>query len=860
MFERKQKRFSPGLILMLGLAAVTLIFLLNRGEISRRGEHKTNAPALPKDRLPADWFFTMREFPDFTTDLATYDYAMQLASAAAEQRGNFPGFSAPWVTQGPGNIGARVNTIAVHPTNSNIIYIGYSTGGVWKTVNGGQTWLPIFDGQNYMSIGDITLDPSNPNTVYVGTGDLNISGYPFIGDGLWKSTNGGQTWSHLGLTETRVISKVIVHPSDPNTIYVGAMGQPFARDGNRGLFRTKNGGQTWEKVLFVNEQSGVIDMEIDPSSPNILYACVWNRIRNNQESIVSGPDARIWKSYDGGSTWGMLTGGLPQEDYSRCGIALDKLNPQHLSAVYVNTRLQFDAIYETFDSGGTWTKSESSGLDSNLMSNFGWYFGKVFINPFNSNDQWVLGVNGWNTTDGGQSWVEKIGWSTETHVDMHDFAFINASTMLVATDGGLYKTTNSGISWNKLENIPTTQLYRTAYNPHNPDAYYGGAQDNGTLSGNAAGMNQWERLFGGDGFQAAFHPTNPDLFYFEWQNGGIVDGLSSDPATIGIDGNDRRHWDMQYFISPNDAEIMYTGTYRVYLGEGHPPTWSTASDDLTDGVIFGDRFHTISTLSESVVEQSLLYVGTTDGNVWTGNAFTQQWTNITTGLPDRYVSSVKPSPTVPNRVYVTHTGYKDGNQSPMVHRSDNRGSTWTPISGDLPPFAVNDLLVLPGQADSVLFIGTDAGVYGTRNGGQSWARLGVGLPFTPVYDLEFNLEKKELVAASFGRSVLSFPLDSLRLGLDVSTFDPQTANASMTAHPSLFATELNVQLDRIKQSAVTEILVFSMAGQLMHSERVERRGQYQSAISTSHWPNGAYIVTVHTDGKIWSRQKVMKMD
>jgi hypothetical protein len=370
-------------------------------------------------------------------------------------------------------------------------------------------------------------------------------------------------------------------------------------------------------------------------------------------------------------------------------------------------------------------------------------------------------------------------------------------------------------------------------------------------------------VYGGDGFQAAFHPTDPNIYYFEWQNGNIVgtsDGSWPDNATLGIDDEDRRHWDMQYFISPNDPNLMFTGTYRVYQGEGHMPLWNPVSPDLTDGVIFGDRFHTISTIAESPIEADLVYVGTNDGNVWQGSPSIQVWTNITAGLPERYVSSVKPSPTFPSRVFVTHTGYKDGNVSPLIHRSDNKGQTWIPVVGDLPNFAVNDIIILPGHQDTVMFAATDVGVYGTRNGGQGWERLGTGLPFTPIYDLEFNPERKQLVAASFGRSILSFPLDSLKLGLDVSTFDPQAANQPfMRAYPSLFADACTIKLDRLKTGAPTEVLIVSMAGQIVQRQIIQNQSAKSISLDTNDWPPGVYVVSVSTGGVHWSQQKVIKM-
>jgi Uncharacterized protein related to plant photosystem II stability/assembly factor len=644
------------------------------------------------------------------------------------------------------------------------MYIGYSQGGVWKTDNGGQSWYPVFDGQGLLSIGDIEIDPQD-DIVYVGTGDPNISGYPFIGDGLWSSADGGQTWKYLGLESQRIISKMAIVPQNPKVVFVAAMGLPFERNSHRGLYKTSDGGQTWQEKLFISDQTGIIDLVVSPSNPNVVYAAAWDRIRNNRESLISGPNARIWKSTDGGDTWAMLGGGLPLDNKSRIGLAIDPSNHDHVFASYVGTDLSFFGLFETFDGGQNWQENPCEGLNFDFQSSFAWYFGKIRINPFNPSEIWLLGVQSWRSTDGGETWKLGATFQQNVHADHHDLVFPNPTTKLLATDGGLYRTTNDAVSWQKIENVPTTQFYRVAHNPHLPTMYYGGAQDNGTSRGNAGLLNLWEPVFGGDGFQAVFHPADPDIFYYEYQNGGVVGTLNGGQdyfdAVEGIPNTDRRHWDMQYFISQHDPNVMYTGTYRVFKSETHPPLWSPVSEDLTDGNIFGSRFHTISTLSESALDPTLLYVGTTDANVWRGNPDAQTWDNITGGLPDRYVSAVRASPSSPDRVFVTQTGYRDNDFAPRIHRSDDRGDTWAPINGDLPNLAVNDLVVLPGHQDSVLFVATDGGVYGTTDGGIHWERLGTGIPFVPVYSLGLNPAEYRLVAGTHARSILSFPLDSL---------------------------------------------------------------------------------------------------
>ncbi|MBK7938133.1 MAG: hypothetical protein IPJ82_14060 [Lewinellaceae bacterium] len=864
MFQRQSRQAFPArnILLFAALVIALLFFLIRSARQSdtpppqEKHPDKENATGL----RPAEWFHTIREYPDFKTDITTYTQAIAQAGNAVSQRG-IPGFAAPWTVQGPGNIGARVNTIKVNPINPNVIYIGYSQGGVWKTTDGGQNWLPIFDKQPFLAIGDIELDPQNPNIVYVGTGDANISGYPFIGDGVWKSPDGGQTWQHLGLEDQRIISKIIVHPGNANTLYAATMGLPFERNDARGLYKSTNGGLSWQQVLFVSDSTGIIDLVMAPNNPNVLYAAGWDRVRNNQESIVSGQGARIWKSVNGGQNWTMLDGGLPDFDCSRIGLAVSATDANFLLAVYVNTGLDFQAIYKTTDGGLNWTELPTAGLEPGFMGGFGWYFGKVFINPFNPEDIFVCGVTLWRSVDGGENWFQTTPdwWLYEVHADMHDLVFTDANTCYLGTDGGFYKSIDAGFTWEKAENIPTSQFYRVAYNSFTPDFYYGGMQDNGTSGGSADNINDWLRYFGGDGFTAVFHPEDENIFYFETQNGNIYgtnDGSSYEDATSGIEDNDRRHWDMQYILSRHNLETMYTGTQRVYQGFGHLPFWFPISEDLTDGNIFGERFHTISTLDESPLDPELLYVGTTDGNVWRGAPSAQTWANITAGLPDRYVSSVKASPNITNRVYVTHTGYKSNDFTPHLHRSDDQGQTWTAVSGDLPNLAINDVQVLPGHQDSILFVATDGGVYGSLNGGQHWERLGQGMPVIPVYDLEINPVQRTLIAGTFARSIMTYPLDSLQNGDDVSTYNPGGARApELVVTPNPASGHALLITQNTSAQYETEVFVADLSGRILLQEQFKGFLRREMPLDVQNFPPGVYLAFASTNGKVWGQQK-----
>ncbi len=808
---------------------------------------------------PDDYFALERAYPDKAFDIQAYARGLEEARRPLSFRNEFPGFQENWIVRGPGNIGGRANTIAVHPQNENIMYAGFARGGVWKTTDGGLNWAPVFDDQPFLAIGDIEIDPSNPEVVYVGTGDPNISSLPGIGNGLFKSEDGGLSWQHLGLEEQRIISQVRVNPQDPDIIYAAAMGLPFERNNQRGLYRSEDGGQSWEQVLFISNQAGIIDLAMHPADPNIIYASGWDRIRNNQESTITGSGAKIYKTSDGGDTWSLLQGGLPQGEMGRIGLAIAPSNPETVYALYVGTDSQIHDVFRTDDGGQAWFPivnfNSPQGLDRGLLGGFGWFFGKIRANPLNPNDLFILGVDLWRSRDGGQSWEESTPpwWQYEVHADKHDLVFTPSGSLLLATDGGLYRSVNNGLSWEDIENIPTTQFYRVAYNPHQPAFYYGGAQDNGTTGGASLDM-EWPRIYGGDGFQVAFRPDVPGVMYAETQNGNIVVSLdggdSFESATDGIDPGDRRDWDMQYIISPHNPDVLYTGTFRLYRSTaGAIPFWEPISGDLSDGLILNARYHNITTVEESPVVEGLLYAGTVDANVWRSDDAGGSWLEIKDGLPERYVTSVKASPEFADWVYVTHSGYKDNDFFPRIHRSKDRGDTWEAISGNLPGLAINDVYILPGHRDSVLFAATDGGVYGSMDSGGRWERLGLNMPYVPSYDLAWNEERNELVAGTFARSILSYPLDSLFTLPQDTTMTPApappAAGASfLKAYPSPAKDWVRLAFQNIEAGREYQIVVINQKGQVVLRRKGRQTGYVEEQLDVSGLPMGIYVVKV----------------
>ncbi len=711
---------------------------------------------LAQKSYPYDQFFLERSYPDKHFSLDAYKKALGAVqlNVLSESPNQFDG---EWTTHGPANLGARINTIAVVP-NSSTIYVGFANGGVWKSVNAGTTWQPIFDDQTVLTIGDIAIDPNDTSTIYVGTGDPNITGYPAIGNGVYKSTNGGQTWTYLGLSETATTSKIIVNPNNSNQIFVATMGLPFERNTDRGLYRTNDGGQTWQRILFLSDQSGITDLVMNPNDPSELFAVGWDRLRNNHESISYGINAKILKTNDGGQTWTLLTNGLPQGISSRTGIAICESNPNILYALYIGTDYQVAGVYKSTDGGASWVAKSIGGL-SNVLGGFGWYFGQIRVEPNNPDNVYILGTGISYSHNGGDTWGTYFG--AQGHPDKHDLIFVNGGSY-VATDGGLYHGVAGVETITRVDNIPANEVYRVSYNPFKPNEYYAGCQDNGTSRGTT--MTNWDIFYGGDGFQMLFDHTHSNVMYasaqFGWIGRSVDGGQTFSSFTAGVPSTDRKHWDTPYFLSHFHDNVVYRATHKVYRVDTITESFMAISADLTQGNIYGASFHTISTMDESHFVEGELYAGTTDAKVHR-KAANGIWTDISAGLPVRYVTSVKTSPYQSGRVFVTHSGYKDNDFIPRVHRSDDMGATWVDISSNLPDLAVNDILVIPNREDSVLVVATDGGVYATIDGGAAWKRVG-DMPFVKVMDLAYNAVNNTIIAGTFGRSVMTFPLDSLK--------------------------------------------------------------------------------------------------
>jgi photosystem II stability/assembly factor-like uncharacterized protein len=805
-----------------------------------------------KMEVPSEHMAFMRSYPDDHLDISAYN--QMLKSAELEISKGFPENSASWQLEGPTNIGGRITCLKIHPTNKSIMYAGCPGGGLFKTINSGATWFPIFDTKAFLSIACIEFDPNNPNTVFVGTGDPETPFTCFVGDGIYKSTDGGNTWNNIGLNQQGIISKILIHPTNPNILYASAMGVPMERNSNRGVYKSINGGGTWAKVLNIDNQTGVSDMMMDFVNPNIIYASSWTRIRTNRESIGASNTTRIYKTLDGGSTWRIMNNGLPNEKVSRLGMCMSYQNSSKIYVSVCDSNYEFKSMYVSNNGGNLFTELSGAQDAEGIYRNFGWYFGKIAVNPIDDDEIFIAGVEHFKSIDGGLSFqINQPPWQVyNPHADIHDIQFKSPNNYILATDGGLYETKDDGTNWEKIDDIPNTQFYKVNFNPHNNDEYLGGAQDNGTsVGGMTTGLKNWERVFGGDGFQPRIDSRFPEIRYCETQNGNIyssLDGINYMNFSSTLGANDRKNWDMPYIFGGNSEDIMFTGTDKVYRNRTNPfEAWEPISPDLTDGNIFGARFHTISTLSNSRLDTNKVYVGTSDGNVWRSLNGGTTWDSLQKTLPNRYVTAVQASPNISSNVYVTHSGYRYNEYIPHIHKSINNGSTWINISGDLPQTGINDLIVLPGD-ENVIFVATDIGVYFTINAGVKWNRLGNNMPIIVIWDLEYNHLNKKLIAGTYARGLQTIDVSNLTVN---STTENIVLNSDIIQiYPNPTIDQLKVNLD--SNYKLSSVRVLDISGKIVLVTK-------ENFISLKDLSSGVYICKVLTDKGVVAK-KFVKQD
>jgi len=723
--------------------------------------------------FPSDWFYLQRAFPG--TELLDQKYFEAVEHVKKLKLRNNRLSEQKWIQVGPSNIGGRITALDVVKSNPNIILIGAAAGGVFKSTDGGDTWQAKTDYFPSLSSGVLKIDPNNSDIVYFGSGEANISADSYPGFGILKSTDNGETWFQSGLDSVRHISKMEIHLANSNLIFVAASGGLYSKGQHRGVYRSQDGGASWERKLFLNDSTSAIDIAIDPIDTNIVYASMWERLRGPTFRKAAGVSSGIYKSTNKGETWYRLSNGLPAplNTIGRITIAVAKSNPNFIYSLYRRSTSPngdnniLEGFYRSTDKGEIWTKMTASNLSS--FASFGWYFGMMEVDPTDHNKVYLGDIDIFKTTNGGSSFTNITnsysGSFLAQHPDQHTLWIHPSNPNLIynGNDGGFFISTNQGNSWIKKFNLPITQFYASTIDHLLPFRKYGGTQDNGTLGTQSGGVDNWSEFYGGDGFHCLVDYTNSNIIYVEYQFGGL--GKSTDgginffPAVNGISTSDRFNWSTPYVMDEKNPNILFYGSNKIYQTTDGAQNWTAISGDLTRGR--NGRLGTISSISSAALTDGrrVLYVGTDDAKVWVSTNTGLNWIDITGTLPMRYVTRIEADKNFPSTAYVTLSGYNLDELGSHIFRTSDYGNSWVNISSNLPNVPVNDI-VIDYNHDSVLYTGCDVGVFYSTNLGGSWNILGKELPNSPVFDLSYHQPTKKLIAATHGRSMFEFDLTS----------------------------------------------------------------------------------------------------
>jgi photosystem II stability/assembly factor-like uncharacterized protein len=687
---------------------------------------------------------------------------------------------------GPAFVAGRIADIAVHPHDENVWYVAVASGGVWKTRNAGITWEPIFDDQKSYSTGAITVDPSNPATVWVGTGE-NVGGRHIgFGDGVYRSTDSGKNWKNMGLPESEHISKIIVHPDDSDVVWVASQGPLWSKGGQRGIYKTTDGGENWTRTLGDDEWTGATDLLMDPRDPDVMYAATWQRHRTVAAYLGGGPGSGIHRSRDGGETWEKLTTGLPTSNLGKIGLAI---SPQQPDVVYATITLDRTkgGVFRSADQGSSWTKM-SDAVPGGTGPH---YYQELYASPHAFDRLYLMAVRVLVSDDGGKNFREMQ--EERKHSDNHALIFRedDPDYLLIGTDAGLYESFDLAENWRFIDNMPITQYYKVAVDDREPFYHiFGGTQDNGSHGGpsrtdSEAGIRNgdWYKTLFADGHQSATEPGNPDIIYAETQQGGLhrVDLKTGEPVLVQPQAregepHERFNWDAPIVVSPHDPARIYFASYRVWRSDNRGDDWTPISGDLTrneerlalpimGGVQSWDNpwdvramsnYNTVTSLSESPVQEGLIYAGTDDGILQVTEDGGDNWRKIMVGsmpgVPERaFINDVKADLHDAGTVYLSLDNHKEGDYKPYLLKSTDRGRSWTNLAGNLQDRTLVWRLVQDHEDPELLFIGTENGIYTSLDGGGEWEKL-AGTPTIPFRDLAIQKRENDLVGASFGRS------------------------------------------------------------------------------------------------------------
>ncbi|MFY9233943.1 MAG: FlgD immunoglobulin-like domain containing protein [Fimbriimonadaceae bacterium] len=697
---------------------------------------------------------------------------------------------------GPAVTGGRIVDIEVHPSDPYTIYAASASGGLWKSTNNAITWKPIFDNQKTISIGDVAIAPSDPKTIWLGTGEHNNQRSAHYGDGVYKSTDAGQTWTNMGLPNSNRIGRIAIDPKNPNIVFVASMGYLYKPGGDKGVYKTTDGGKTWELVLKgANETTGFIELVIDPKNGRNLYAASMDRLRRPWNIRDSGPGTGLYRTRDAGKTWEEMKAGIPNADKGRIGLAIYPKNPNILYAVIITSAQGGGTgVYRTDDSGKTWKKVNEGNISSSS------YYGQIRVDPTNPDRVFNLSVNGQRSDDGGKKWR---GFAERgVHVDHHALWIdpSNPKRMLLGNDGGLYSSYDDGETWEFVNNLPIPQFYAVSADMSFPYNVMGGLQDNGAWHGPSrtrvpSGIHNsdWNVVTGGDGFYTVADWEDPKTVYTSSQFGGVSrydfntrSGRSIRPPAPQ-NTRLRANWMAPFFVSPHASKTIYWGAQMVFKSTNRGDGWTAVSPDLTTNnpeKIRGNVPHcTITTIDESPKKQGVLWAGTDDGNVWVTQDDGKAWTQVNMNIPgapkEWWVSRVHASPHDPATAFVSYTGFREDDFTPMLWKTTDYGKTWTSIVGNLPMEQISVVKQDTINPD-LLVVGTETGAHLSLDGGRIWNKLSLGLPTVAVQDLVIHPRDGDLILGTHGRGVYIADIRvlreaSLNTGKDLYVYRPSPA-------------------------------------------------------------------------------------
>lgn len=681
---------------------------------------------------------------------------------------------------GPSLTSGRIVDMAIHPSNTDTWYVAAAAGGVWKTENHGITFSPIFDSYGSYSIGCVEIAPSNHNVVWVGSGENNNQRSVSYGDGVYKSTDGGKSFTNMGLKKSEHIGSIVIHPSNENIIWVAAYGPVWSSGGERGVYKSVDGGKTWDRTLFVSDNTGINEVIIDPTNPDILYAAAHQRRRHEFTYIGGGPESTVYKSIDGGKTWNEIVSGLPKGQMGRIGLAISPADNNYLYAI-VEARNEKGGFFKSTNRGESWEKQSSYSTSGN-------YYQELICDPKDKNKVFVMDTYLHHTIDGGKNVV--YTGEDKKHVDNH-FIWIdpsNTNHWLVGCDGGLYETYTHAKEWKYFANLPIIQFYKVATDNDYPFYnVYGGTQDNNSMGGPSSTLNNagilnsdWFITNGGDGFESAIDPEDPNIAYAQAQYGWLVrydkksgEKMYIQPLPKTGEPAYRWNWDAPLLISPHDHKTLYFAANKLFKSTNRGDEWNAISPDLSQQIdrnklpVMGQVwsidavmknasttiYGNIVALDESPKVKGLLYVGTDDGCVQVSQNDGATWTKVTTfpGVPaNTRVNFLNASLFDENVVFAAFNNQRQGDFKPYLFKSNDKGKTWVSIKGDLPERGTVYCIKQDHVDKNLLFVGTEFGAYFSIDGGQKWHKL-AGLPTTSIYDLDIQKRENDLVAASFGR-------------------------------------------------------------------------------------------------------------